>query len=73
MGAASWPLWRGGEVQFWTDYRGWSVDRVGPHADWADMIAHGLPSLGAAHAAARQYLAENGLRRVEVVSEGGER
>lgn len=68
MSARSWPLQRGGEIDFWTDDRGWAVDRIGPHADWCDLIACGLPSVAAAHAVARQYLAKNGLRRtIEIV------
>jgi len=68
MSAPSWPLWGGSSIDFWTDDRGWAVDRIGPHSDWCDLIACGLPSLDAAHSVARRYLAENRLRRtIEIV------
>lgn len=72
MTAPSWPLWRGGEIQFWTDSRGWAVDHIGRHADSCALISSGLPTLVEAEALAARYLKLQGLHRIKVVT-GGER
>jgi hypothetical protein len=67
MSAPSWPLWGGTAIMFWTDARGWAADHAGRHEDSFALIEAGLPDLEAAYTVATRYLAENGLRRVEVV------